>query len=143
MAFSLISIIITVISINITKKLLQSQDSFIIEFDVKESMIIDNIKFCKNNVRKIKIQIGSILGVSENIIEITRPTAIINYNGLRVHCIVYISNTKAIDINFERLICDAVDSKQLPLFIQRMWRLEGEPINGKAAEFCNYFIKYI
>eukprot|EP01084_Bolivina_argentea_P148085 258980_1 len=126
MTFSTISIITTIISMQTAKKLVYSQDYSSIEFEVTGSMIGANIKRCRNNVRKIRYEIGIILGLHENLVEIMRPKQI--PGGVKIYANIYINNAKAIDLNCKQLIIDANNSGDLVNMVMNSWRLSGVPV---------------
>ena len=125
MSFSAISIIIAIISMCTARKLINSQDYYSIEFDVKGSMIGTEAKKYRNNVSEIKGEICKILGLNEQMIEFLRPTQI--PNGIKIHFNIYMNNTNAIDMKCEKLINDANESGQLPKLIEKAWDLSEEP----------------
>ena len=125
MVFSTLSIVVTVVSMCTAKSLVNSQNYYSIELDVKGAMISSNIKVCRNNVKQIERQIEAILGLRQNLVEITRPINI--SNGVRLHINVYIGYTKVIDMNIEKLINNANDSGQLSNIMVESWNLSQKP----------------
>ena len=125
MAFSVLSIVVTVVSMYTAKSLIETQNFYSVEFDVTGVMVADRIDVCRNNVKPIQRQIEVILGLRENLVEITRPTNI--QNGVRLHINVYVGYTKAVDMNIEKVVNDAKDSGQLSQIIVKSWDLSGAP----------------
>ena len=127
MSFSILSIIIAVIAMYSAKKLIQSQDYYSIEFDVKGSGIASNSKGHKklNRVKKIKYEICGILGLQEDLVEILKPSLI--PNGVKIVINLYINNAKAIDLNPEKILIDANNNGQLPTAIKDAWGLNTAP----------------
>eukprot|EP00483_Globobulimina_turgida_P005990 UN06000 len=101
MLFSVISIVIAVISMATQKKISYSQDSVNIQFDATGKCIIGNIKRCKNRTKKIRSDISAVLGVTSNLLEITRPEQI--PNGIKLNMNIFVSNTRAIDVNYQQM----------------------------------------
>eukprot|EP01083_Nonionella_stella_P264084 896295_1 len=110
MAFSIISILITIASTITARKLVYSQAYSSIEFTITSAGIAANAKQCRNRVTQIRDQICGILGLRENLklLEIMRPIQI--PNGVRLKLNIYINNAQAMDSNYEKLITDAKNS---------------------------------
>ena len=106
-------------------KLIRSQDHYTIEFDVTGGKVSSNFRTHRNKVIGIRYEICGILGLHENLVEITRPTQI--PNGLRIHINLYINNAKAIDLNPEMVIINAKRSNQLSMCIKDAWGLTKVP----------------
>ena len=75
---------------------MHSQGHCSIKMDVTEACIAPKIKGCKNRVTEIKQEIATILGLHENVIEITRPQP--TPNGLSLHINLYINDAEVIDL---------------------------------------------
>ena len=114
-----------------------TQDHYCVEFDIKGATIGANIRRCKHNVKKIRNEICTILGLHENLVEIIRPKQI--PNGIKMHINIYINNAKAIDLNCENMITDANNSGQLPKAIKAAWSLSEMPVisNIKYVKYAS------
>ena len=119
------SIIISIIAACTAKKLVSSQDYYSIEFQVTGASISSNFRKHRNNVKQIRYEICGILGLHENLVEVTRPKQI--PNGMKLHVNIYIAKTQAIDLNPEKKIGDANDSGQLSKVIKDAWNLSQVP----------------
>ena len=125
MCFSILSLLITLLSINLYKKIIESRDYTHIEIDIKGQMIINNMNKCKNRINKLRQQLSGILGVSPKSIDIQRPFQI--PNGLRISMNVYINNIKSIDINCSKILSNSIKSGQLNKIFQQCWQLSSIP----------------
>ena len=126
MTFSFGSIILAILALCTAIKLVNSQDYYSIKFDVKGSTISSNFRNYRNHVTKMRYEICGILGLHENLVEITKPMQI--PNGLQINLNLYINNTKAIDLNPEKIMNNANNSGQLAKIIKNAWELSEMPL---------------
>ena len=73
MIFSIISIIVTIISMLTEKKILNSAGHGNAKFDVTGSMILSKAHHYRNKTKRIRNSISSVLGLESELIEIERP----------------------------------------------------------------------
>ena len=123
MAFSLLSIIISVLSLSSRRSIMRSTDYVSISFDVKG---LPNARRHRNKVKNIKYDLSSLFGISSNLIEIQRPTQI--PKGLAMVVNFRINNAKQIDMNIRKMVLDANQSGELADIIKSAWRLESRPL---------------
>ena len=116
---------ITALSMISQRNMIRSQHFVSIEFDVIGMVIIENQKQCRNRVKKIQMQMAALLGLHESLLEVIRPVPI--RKGLKVHINIYISYTKAIDMNIERDINEAHRNREITEIIQKSWKLSANP----------------
>ena len=88
-------------------------------------MIVSNVKKCKQRFKGLQYQISSLLGLTTNLIEIT-PAAQIK-KGLRMTINIFITRTKAIDMNIDKDMHSAQQSGELAEIIKASWKLKGVP----------------
>ena len=122
MVFSLLSIIISVLSLISRRNILRATDYVSISFDVE----LTDASKCRNLVRSIKHQFGTSLGVNSNLIKISRPMDI--PGGLKIIMHVRMSNTKQIDMNVQKRVNDLHESGRISEILQSSWSLSKEPL---------------
>ena len=121
--FSGLSLLITALSIVSQRDILQSQDYLSIEFDVTGPM--KKVKHCRNRIKSIKAGIASILGLSDRVLEITRPMPI--KNGLRIKINIYVNNIKTDNTSIEQDFNQASQNGQIIKLIMSGWKLNSSP----------------
>lgn len=126
MAFSVASIIISLLSQITQRNIVRSKDCVSIGFNVQSSDMITKTDKCKRKNKKIIAGVGSLLGIDKNLVEMTRPQDI--KKGLRVNIVLYINHTKAIDMNIEKEINDIRASGELARVMKLGWNLNDTPI---------------
>ena len=101
--------------------MVDSQDYYSIQVDITGNVIVSHIKSVRNRYKKLQKQLSVILGVNENLIEITRPTIIAN--GVRLNINIYVSYVKAVDMNIQSLMRKCRGSGQLMNILKESWNL--------------------
>ncbi len=139
--FSLISIIVTIISMILHKQIYKTQDYVHIVMDITGEDVMSNMKFCKNRMKNIKLYLcQSVLGVNEKSVQFQKPFSGSARKGVQLQ--IYISyihdkaNINPAD-NYEDLLNIATDNGMLHKVIQEEWRLSNEP------EIGNLLCKFI
>ena len=127
MTWSVISIIVTIISIFGRKKIEATQGYLVITFDVIAQNEIINVEVCQHRVGKIKKTLAVILGINKNLIEIQKPDPV--PHGLQI--VVNISMTDTHhdfeSRNFKGLIVEAQENNTLQKLFQETWDLKNLP----------------
>eukprot|EP01084_Bolivina_argentea_P129062 228012_1 len=131
MIFSVISIIVAVITIILQKRIYKTQDYVYITIDITGQCILDNIKICENRIKNIKSHLcTSSLGVSTQFVEIMKPFAGSIQNGiqLQIH-ISYIHDKSNIDVadHYYKRLDTAIKNGQLQQIIMDEWKLLTAP----------------
>lgn len=126
MTFSAFSIIVTVFSLISQRSIIRSRDYVSISMDITGSMVVSNLTPCQNRKIKLQSQIGALMGLDRELIEIERPTQI--KQGLRLQINFHINNTRAIDMNLEREMKAAQQSGQLAEILKNSWKLPSVPL---------------
>ena len=121
--FSGLSLLITALSIVSQRDILQSQDYLSIEFDVTGGM--KKIKHHRNRIKPIKAGIASTLGLSNKLLEITRPMPI--KNGLRLKINIYVNNINTDNMNIQEDFNLASENGQIIKLIMSGWKLNSNP----------------
>eukprot|EP01084_Bolivina_argentea_P241163 404927_1 len=124
--FSSISIAIAVISLLTQKAIINRMDYVELTFDVIGKDVSANTVKCQSIVKKPQREITGILGINKNLTEIFRPTQI--PNGLCVKMNLYISISKAIDKNCQKLMENAKNNGKLSETFQNAWGLSSKPM---------------
>ena len=125
MGFSILSLVVTVLSMLFQRKIVRSRDFVSIEFDIAIPRTT-NRKRCKNKVKSIQNEIGILLGLEEDLVEVMRPSII--KKGFRICINIYISNAKAIDMSIEREMNDANNKGEIAEIIKTAWNLTSDPL---------------
>eukprot|EP01084_Bolivina_argentea_P301772 520705_1 len=129
MIFSTISIIVTIASMITEKQILNSCGYAMVEFEVTGTSVIQKTDQCKNQVRIIRGQISSILGLNQQVIEIMRP--IIVPNGLKLTIYIHLNHIESRSIDYKMLLNQCQQNGQLAGIIQNSWKLQSIPIISK------------
>eukprot|EP01084_Bolivina_argentea_P320526 556154_1 len=135
MTFSILSIVISVLSMVSQRNIIRSRDYVCVAFDVTGPMIVNNMNKCRNRVSKLQIQLASLLGVQRGLVEITRPEAI--KKGVRVRANIFVNNAKAIDMNIEKEMNQSNQSGELAEMVQISWELSKVPLIG-TVKYSKY-----
>ena len=132
MIFSLISIIVIILSMIIEKNVLNSQGHAMVEFDVTGSTIGANSHQFRNKTKQIRNQISNKLGLNERLIEILKPRKI--PNGLRFTINIHLNRISVRDNDYEKLLDEAQKNGSLGEIFQNSWDLQSVP-NVSNIEF--------
>ena len=135
MAFSVLSIAISTMSMISQRNISKSRDYISVELDVKGNVIITNMKKCRNEKCELELQISSLLGINKNLVEVTRPQQI--QKGLRIKINLKINYVKSIDMNIERDLNDAKQTGELAEILKASWRLNQVPMISTIK--CNKY----
>eukprot|EP01084_Bolivina_argentea_P063127 115299_1 len=103
------------------KTIINMTDYVELTFDV----IGSDVHLFKNIVKKPQQEIVTILGINKNISDILKPTP--TPNGLTIKMKLYISISKAIDMNCQQLMETAKNDGQLAKIFQNAWSLSSAP----------------
>ena len=132
MIFSLASIIITIISMVTQRRILNNAGHGIVTFDVTGSMIVANATKYRIQTKRIRNQIASLLGLKNEVIEITRPNKI--PNGLKMNINIHLNHIHGRDINYEQLLIKCQQSGRLAEIFKTEWHLPMIP-NVSSIDF--------
>merc|ERR1712154_153868 len=119
--FSLISIIVTVLSMIMEKSLIKTQQYSLIEIDVCGTMISAKAEQLRRRVYKMKHAISGLIGIEESLLEMLKVETI--PNGLRLRMYLYVGNEN----NYSDLLDDAKLSGQLAKLVFDAWDLKKMP----------------
>ena len=123
--FTSISILVSILSMFVTKQILYDQDAVIIEYDVKGKVIVEKNK---NVNRKwiLQEQLSTILGLEKQLISVERPSKI--PGGMRVCLYIHINVTDNIrkKKDLEELIRKSMLNGQLAQTMNEAWDLQSE-----------------
>ena len=125
MAASIMSIIISVLSMISQRSVIRSRDYVSVEFDVKGAVIVSNINQCKNLKSKLQLQMSSLVGIEQELVEIVKPEQI--KHGLRIMINFHINNTRAIDLSIETDIDKAQSTGEIANIMKESWNLSSSP----------------
>ena len=120
--FSVLSIIISILSMISTRNILRNTDYVSIEFDV--TGLIDT-KNHRNRVKKIKSGFATSFGINSHLFDIARPIQI--KHGLRININIKLNITKQIDMNIEKMVNDMNESGELEEILKYAWSLTKSP----------------
>jgi len=142
--FSLISIIVTVISLVLKRRIYRVEDSVHITISIKGADVVDEMEAHRNEISIFKKVLSrSILGVNERSVEIQKP-----YNGGHidgVQLLIFISFIHE-DFNanpakhYEDLIQGAMDKNELQSIVKDQWQLSTLPDTDNIEIEC-YFVE--
>ena len=118
--FTSISIFVSILSLCVLKQIVYDQDAVLIEFMVKGQMIVSR---AKNTSRRwvLQEQLGTILGLNKNLIEVERPQKIAG--GVKVCLNIRINDGDARKKDLEELMRKAMHSGQLAQTMNECWDL--------------------
>ena len=119
MAFSILSIIVSILAMLAQRSIVRARDYVSVEFDVKGEIIVSNMSKCKNQKNELQLQMSSLVGIEKKLIEVMRPKQI--KQGLRFTINFFVSNTRAIDMNIENDINKAQTTGELADIMKKSW----------------------
>eukprot|EP01084_Bolivina_argentea_P303886 524756_1 len=122
MTYSVVSILLTLITIYTQKTVLYSQSFMTIKLNVYGTAITNNAKSLRYRTHKLRTEISSLLGVEEPVIDVMK-TKIIANNGLQIAFMVKVNVNK--HSNIERTMQQSKDNGKLESFVQKGWDLNG------------------
>jgi len=144
MTFSLISIIVTVISLVLKRRIYHVMDSVHISISIQGTDVVDEMDTHRNEIEKFKkFLCRSVLGVNERTVEIQKP-----FNGgLRdgVQLLIFISyihEESNVDPaqHYEDLIQSAMNNNELQSIMKAQWKLSTLPRADDIEIEC-YFVE--
>ena len=130
MIFSLISIIVMIVSMMTEKKILNGAGHGKAEFDVTGSMILGKAHHYRNKTKGIRNSISSVLGLESEVIEVMRPTKI--PSGLNISTNIHLNHIQSRDIDYKQLLTKCQQSGQLAEIIKNEWKLQSVPSVSKV-----------
>ena len=122
MTFSALSILISVMSMYAQRSIVRRTGFVSIEFQVQGGVDAK----CKNRTKEVKKGMASLLGVSARLVEVLRP--IPHKEGMKLKLNVYISHSKAIDMNIQEENNKARESGELAEMMRRAWDIDPEAL---------------
>ena len=125
MAFSLLSIIITLIARVTEKQIINSQGYAAVEIDVTGEVIVAKSNKCMNRRDQFKNGVSDILGEQSRVIEVLRPQKI--PKGLKITINILLNRISVRDKNYEKLINDAARDGTLADILKNAWELDVAP----------------
>ena len=125
MAFSILSVIISILSMASQRSVVRSRDFVSVEYDIKGEMIVSNMKRCKNLKNQLQLHMSSMVGIEQELVEIVKPKQI--KQGLKITINFYVNNTRAIDMNIKHDINKAASTGELATIMKKSWSLSSEP----------------
>ena len=125
MIFSILSLVITALSMISQRNIINSQHFVSIEFDIVGGITRENKQRCKNRVKIIQMEMATLMGLNETLLEVTRPSP--TKKGLKVHINIYINHVKSIDMNIEQDINAAQNRGEIGEIIKTAWELSLNP----------------
>lgn len=123
MAFSIISILVTLISAYTQKHVLYSKGYAIVSFDVTGAAITGNISRCQRNIYRFKNEISSMLGLERELVEFVKPYIIAK--GLRMTVLIHVNRVAMRDGEYEKILNDAIRSGELAKIMMSGWKTKG------------------
>ena len=122
--FTVISILVSIMSMCVTRKISKEQTVIIIEFEVKGQIIVSNERNT-NRAKKLKEQLGSILGINKDLIDLERPQKI--PGGVKVRLNIQMNADQAGKHKLQELINKAMQNEQLSDTVKEAWKLTMKP----------------
>ena len=124
MIFSLISIIVTIISMITKTQILDSQGYAAVKFCVTGS-VSNKLDECRNKTKKIAERVSDALGLDKELIEVQRPKKI--PYGLQMRFEIHLNHIKSRDINYEKELINLYENGALAEILKKSWDLEIVP----------------
>eukprot|EP01084_Bolivina_argentea_P209705 357148_1 len=141
-AFSLISIIVTIITIVLQTRIDRTQDFIYIAIDVEGDCIMESRARCKNRIIWLKKYMARIvLGVNAKWVEVQKPFAGAVRNGLRMEMyvsFVHQEDKEKLENHYQRMIQTYIDNGLLAKEMRQQWKLQtdiGPNISVKECVF--------
>jgi len=126
MAFSLISIVISVLSLTLEKALSKTQNRVVITMDVTGDCVQERVKQCRTMNYQVLQSVSSIIGVPVRSMEVVKPVYV--KGGLGLDIIVYIGMEHAEGtIEYDQALKDSVSNGQLQGMVLSAWGLREDP----------------
>eukprot|EP01083_Nonionella_stella_P083952 232214_1 len=133
MTFTIISMVVAILSMLIHKQILFDQDLVIVSFDVTGSCVVAKGDHCRNVTRPLQKQLCTILGLDKGLVEMVRPYNI--PNGVKVQLNIHVrdenhdtdSNRHNLCYTCERIMSSAIEGGQLQSSCLDCWGLHCAP----------------
>ena len=121
MAFSVISILISIIRNWMQREVLNLKGYAVVTWDVTGKAITSDTSRCQRSVNRVKKQISSLLGLNSNLIEVLKPQEI--QNGLKLIILVHVDRISDRDVDYEKILKDAQRSGALTKLLMDAWKI--------------------
>ena len=124
--FSLISIVITVLSIAARHSILRRQQIVIVQFDVIGQGVLSG----KTKTKGIRNGLAPMLMVDPRVIDFERPLGV-DYGqseGLRIKMLLYVNHSHDQSIQFKARCSSALSTGGIARVFQKEWKLESVPM---------------
>eukprot|EP00484_Ammonia_sp_Unknown_P019591 CAMPEP_0197045832 /NCGR_PEP_ID=MMETSP1384-20130603/21612_1 /TAXON_ID=29189 /ORGANISM="Ammonia sp." /LENGTH=544 /DNA_ID=CAMNT_0042477501 /DNA_START=68 /DNA_END=1702 /DNA_ORIENTATION=- len=146
MIFSMISIVVTVVSMCLQKQIYKTQESAHVTIDVTGECVMKQFKICKNRISETHAFLyQSVLGIHEKSVEIQKPFVGDIRNGVRLHIhICYVCEESGVNpvVRYEDLLNASIDNGSLQKALKEEWELEDLPeIGNVSCRLSKYNLK--
>ena len=128
--FSAISIIIAVLSMTMTKLLINAQEHTLVEMHVTSDEIALKARSYSKKSKKIKKGIAGIFGLEPDLIEYLSPVMV--PNGLQLRMNLYVEKEQSQGLKYKDLIEEANQSGRLAEIVEKAWKLTNTPNVSKV-----------
>eukprot|EP01083_Nonionella_stella_P084061 232584_1 len=126
MAFSALSIFMTIVSSQTTKHLLNTQGHGTISLNVTGPMFgANNITKCRRQTNKIRQQMAALLGIDESLVEIPKPQE--THGGIRLDFMFRVNNRRSTELDGRNKIHDPDANGVIAAFIKDAWQFNALP----------------
>eukprot|EP01084_Bolivina_argentea_P129617 228907_1 len=123
--FSLISIIVSILSMSMQKGLSQSEGHVGITIQVTGTSVMSKIKHCKISKKKLDKHLASIVCVHNSRVQVIKPIRI--KQGLELNVNFYFLDVNKKPIDYYQILMDAQKSGDLQTAFKQGWNLDNEP----------------
>eukprot|EP01083_Nonionella_stella_P282047 959928_1 len=124
MVFSVVSIIISLMSLTMERTINKTQRTVTVSMDVTGECVERASSKCRTMNYKLRKLLAPTLGVDWNVIEVVKPYYV--SGGLALDIIVYVNRT-AKNTDYGNLLNEANTKGKLPKIIQEAWNLSDYP----------------
>eukprot|EP01083_Nonionella_stella_P306520 1073833_1 len=122
--FSLLSIIVSVMSLTLIQTINKTQRYVVLSMDVTGDCVEERSSKCRTMKKGLKKRVCALIGVDARMLDIMKPTYI--SNGLRVEIRVYVNNRTQCN-NYGSVLIEANDKGKLSRMFQTYWNLSDAP----------------
>eukprot|EP01084_Bolivina_argentea_P118037 209521_1 len=127
--FSLISVIVSVLSMMMQKSLSHSTGYHHVKMEITGASVTSNAKNCKTLKNKLIKELAKHIGVHHSVVEVVKPTPF--HGGFEVRLNIYVGDIETtesfIKSNYGQILEDAQNDGHLQEIFKKGWKLDDKP----------------
>eukprot|EP01083_Nonionella_stella_P170884 582565_1 len=125
MVFSLISILISVLSMLTERKISQTQGHVAISMKVTGHAVTSNPNNCKTLKDVLTEELALLVGVHASVVEVIKPMQI--KQGFKLNVNFYFGDAGKRIIDYHKILMEANKAEELQELFEKSWKLSGKP----------------